>query len=288
MWQSEPLKYTFSSCVLWVSKRTTREECLTGIAFVHNCIVSSIIKKLIYRSFQSASRSRSSVLCTGKCLRWLLRNGERCIGTRVDKSRHTPVPGGTRFSNDLDRPRNFVRDLLTCMRARFKYIPAYDGGNSTSSCRHKAAACRVHGYRVQLVRSFSPSLSLSFFLSLPLSSPHLSSPLARTPPWRGSYRALWSESWDRGLAGSHDRWGFGLTPLVWTEPMVPPARGTALSLFLLLTPLRPASFFFIRHLSLSLSLVCLSTRFPFSLVGDEKICFIGAKQRWTTFTNLSQ
>lgn len=55
------------------------------------------------------------------------------------------------------------------MRARFKYIPAYDGGNSTSSCRHKAAASRVHGYRVQLVRSLP--LTLSFLLSLLLSFP---------------------------------------------------------------------------------------------------------------------
>lgn len=190
----------------------------------------------------------------------------------MDKSRHTPIPGGTRFSNDLDRPRNFVRDLLTCMRARFKYIPAYDGGNSTSSCRHKAAACRVHGYRVQLVR-FLP-LSSSF--SLCLSPTYLSrSHSLLTRP----YRALWSESWDRGLAGSHDRWGFGLTPLVWTEPMVPPARGTALSLLLLLAPSH--SVFLILHssppLSLSLSFFRLSTRFSFPLVSDEKIYFIRTK-----------
>lgn len=45
------------------------------------------------------------------------------------------------------------------MRARFKYIPAYDGGNSTSSYLHKAAY-RVHGYRVQLVLFLSLSLAL--------------------------------------------------------------------------------------------------------------------------------
>jgi len=93
-------------------------------------------------------------------------------------------------------------------------------------------------------------LCLSFFLSLPFSL-SIFLALARTPPWRGSYRALWSESWDRGLAGSHDRWGFGLTPLVWTEPMVPPARGTILSLLLLLTLLH--SVFLFLHSSPSLS-----------------------------------
>ena len=43
-----------------------------------------------------------------------------------------------------------------------------------------------------------------------------------------TYGALWPESWDRGLAGSHDRWGFSLTPLDWTVPVpvcLPPARG---------------------------------------------------------------
>lgn len=172
---------------------------------------------------------------------------QRCIGTRVDSRATPPSQGDEIFPTVSIRPRNFVRDLLTCMRARFKYIPAYDGGNSTSSCRHKAAACRVHGYGVQLVRSLplSPSFSLCFY--------HLS--CSRTPPWRRSYRALWSESWDRGLAGSHDRWGFGLTPLVWTESMVPPARGTALFL-LLLTPLHPVFLFL--HSS---PILCLSLSF---------------------------
>lgn len=154
------------------------------------------------------------------------------------------------------------------MRARFKYIPAYDGGNSTSSCRHKATACRVHGYRVQFVRSLPLSLTLSFSRCLSLS---IFTILARTPPWYGSYRALWSESWDRGLAGSHDRWGFGLTPLVWTEPMVPPARGTALSLLLLLAPLRPVFFFFLHSSpSFSSSLFFLSSIYSISSLASGR------------------
>lgn len=40
----------------------------------------------------------------------------------------------------------------------------------------------------------------------------------------GSYGALRSESRDRGLAGSHDRWGFGLTS-PGLGPALPPARG---------------------------------------------------------------
>lgn len=222
--------------------------------FIRNFIISSTIKEFIYRLFQNALRSRWPLCTQANSLRRLLRNDERCVSARVDKSCHTPVPEGRDFPTIFDHPRNFVRDLLTCMCARFKYIPAYDGGNSTSSCRHKAAACRVHGYRVQLIRSLL--LSLSFSLC---SSPSIFPALARTPPWRGSYRALWSESWDRGLAGSHDRWGFGLTPLVWTEPMVPLARGTALSLLLLLIALHPVFLFLHSSPSLSFSLFNLST-----------------------------
>lgn len=58
------------------------------------------------------------------------------------------------------------RARLTCISARFKYIPAYDGGNSTSSCSHKAAEQRrVHGYvclSVPLTLSARVSLSPSF------------------------------------------------------------------------------------------------------------------------------
>lgn len=110
------------------------------------------------------------------------------------------------------------------------------------------------------------------FPSLSLSLPFLPllSTLARTSLWRGSYEALWSESWDRGLAGSHDRWGFGLTPLVWSEPMVPPARGTALSLLLLLAAPRSAFSF---SLCPTLSFFRLSTKISL-LASDEKIYYI--------------
>lgn len=57
---------------------------------------------------------------------------------------------------------------------------------------------------------FSPEKSSLFHLDS-VSGP-FSSLLS---PSHGPYEALRSESWDRGLAGSYDRWGFGLTPLDW-------------------------------------------------------------------------
>ena len=83
------------------------------------------------------------------------------------KSRHTPVGSsmeaawrgardravsrahrGVSGFSTISIGRVQFRTRLTCMSVRFKYIPAYDGGNSTSSYRHKATACRVHGYGV--------------------------------------------------------------------------------------------------------------------------------------------
>lgn len=137
-------------------------------AFVRNFVFSII--KFIYCSFQ---RSRSSTFYA---------QASTCAGyreTRNDASalrvwinRATPP-----FQREPDFPTISIVPVisrLTCMRARFKYKPVYDGGNSTSSCCHKAVACRVHGYRVQLVRSLSLSLSFSLCFSPLLIFPFLS------------------------------------------------------------------------------------------------------------------
>lgn len=118
-----------------------------------------------------------------------------------------------------------MRDSHAC--ARFKYIPACDDAGVI--LRRRAA---IKPRRAE----FTVTGSNSRFLSLSLAELPSLSFLVTLVLGAESYGALWSESWDRGLAGSHDRWG--LTPLVWSEPMVPAARGTALFLFLLLVPLR--------------------------------------------------
>lgn len=127
------------------------------------------------------------------------------VRASTDKSRHTPGSEDEIFRN-LDRPseRNFVR-RLTCMPARDLSIYLLTTG--VIPRRRTAIKPRRAEFTVTGSNSFSFSLSL---LPSPL-------PVHRSLAFllaRGSYVALWSESWDRGLAGSHDRWGFGLTPLV--------------------------------------------------------------------------